>query len=438
MFKGKKNLQSVDEQKKQDVEASKDKLIDKEVKETVKANKPTKRKKVSKFKIKLILWLIFVSVLIGSGAAGGIYLYSNYYPKINSWLTKHNFKKGDVNNTNQETTNELKNRVNYNVQDYEYSKELIPTIVSNVSSGVVSIAVSNADLVPGQGIVNRTDRIGTGFIIDSKGVIVTNQHVVSDTNADYEVITNDNKSFIVTKILRDPVNDIALVFIDPQGTNLKPLPLGDSDKILVGQTVIAIGTPLGEFPGTVTVGVISGLHRTVVAGSSFLGSVKQYENVIQTDAAINPGNSGGPLINLDGQVIGINFATTSGADNISFALPINVVKARLNEYNTYGKFRFPFLGVRYVYISPQDAVRAGVPQGALVKGVVPDSPAQKVGVLPGDIIVQIDGKEVNANLWYLVQKHNVGDTITIKIWRYDKTSDKGEYKTLQVTLMERE
>jgi len=134
--------------------------------------------------------------------------------------------------------------------------------------------------------------------------------------------------------------------IKVDATDLSPIDFGDSENIVVGQTVIAIGTPLGDYAGTVTTGVISGLERSVTTGASWFGETsKDYENVIQTDAAVNPGNSGGPLLNTMGEVIGINFATTTNADNISFALPINVVKNRVEEYITYGKFIKPYLGL---------------------------------------------------------------------------------------------
>jgi serine protease Do len=138
---------------------------------------------------------------------------------------------------------------------------------------------------------------------------------------------------------------------------LATLQLGNSDSLKPGQLVIAIGTPLGEYAGSVTTGVVSGLNRSVTAGSQgFWGIAKTYEDVIQTDAAVNPGNSGGPLLNSSGEVIGVNFATTSVAENISFALPANFVSRRLDEYRKYGKFMKPYLGVEYQMISEQEAM----------------------------------------------------------------------------------
>src|SRR3989344_411696 len=190
----------------------------------------------------------------------------------------------------------------------------------------------------------RTQDIGSAFIVSEDGLIVTNKHVVSDSDVKYRVITNGDKEYEVEKIFRDPTNDLAIIKINAKG--LSPVELGDSDKLKVGQMAIAIGTALGEFRNTVTVGVISGLGRGINAGSPFEGLSERLDNVIQTDAAINPGNSGGPLLNSGGQVIGVNVAISQGAENIGFAIPINIVKDALNEFNRSGSFASkPFLGV---------------------------------------------------------------------------------------------
>jgi serine protease Do len=210
--------------------------------------------------------------------------------------------------------------------------------------------------------------IGSGFIVSADGLVVTNKHVVADTKAKYRVITKDDKEYEVKKIYRDPVNDLAILKIDALG--LKPVELGDSDKLKVGQFVIAIGTALGQFRHTVTTGVISGLGRGITAGSPFEGYVERLDNVIQTDAAINPGNSGGPLLNSAGQVIGVNVAVAAEGQNIGFALPINLVKESLVNFEKTGKFERPFLGVRYRMISQDLALLNNVPQGAYVVEVV--------------------------------------------------------------------
>ena len=175
--------------------------------------------------------------------------------------------------------------------------------------------------------------IGSGFIVSPDGLIITSKHVVSDTGATYKIITNDNKTYNVEKIYRDPSNDVAILKINPpSGTKLTPLSLGDSTNLTLGQTVIAIGTSLGEFTNTVTSGIVSGLGRGITAGSPFQGYVEKLDNAIQTDAPINPGNSGGPLLNSSGQVIGINTAIAQNGQNIAFAIPVNVIKTVLTRY----------------------------------------------------------------------------------------------------------
>jgi S1-C subfamily serine protease len=199
--------------------------------------------------------------------------------------------------------------------------------------------------------------------------------------------------------------------------------LGDSDKLKVGQTVIAIGTALGEFRSTVTKGVISGLGRGITAGSPFEGSEK-LDNVIQTDAAINPGNSGGPLFNSGGEVIGVNVAVSSAGQNIGFALPINIVKESIGNFKSTGQFDRPYLGVVYRMVSKQAALLNEVPSGAYVVEVVSGSPAEKAGVKVEDIITEVDGKklsdEKNTVLSTYINTRKIGDTITMKIWRDKK------------------
>ena len=292
-------------------------------------------------------------------------------------------------------------------------------IVKESQESVVSIAVSQITLKPGEGVGDKTSKIGTGFIVDESGIVVTNQHVVSDVNATYKVVLHNGDMFEVTKVLRDDISDVAVLRIDKKDKEIKALKLGDSDKLVVGQEVITIGTPLGEYSGSVTTGIISGLDRSVTAGTGWFGSTtKSYEGVIQTDAAINPGNSGGPLINSQGEVIGVNFATTSGADNISFALPINKVKSRLEEYRTYGKFIRPFLGVSYQMISEYEALYyKDVVPGALVVRIDPVSPAYAAGIRRGDFIIEFGGEKVDRSLAEMIQKHKVGESVEVKVWR---------------------
>jgi S1-C subfamily serine protease len=271
--------------------------------------------------------------------------------------------------------------------------------------------------------------IGSGFVVDgSQGLIVTNKHVVSATDATYTVITKDDKEYQVQKIYRDPVNDLAILKVDAE---LPSLEVGDSDKLKVGQFVIAIGTALGEFRHTVTTGVVSGLGRGIDAGDGFSGAAERLDNVIQTDAAINPGNSGGPLINSAGQVIGVNVAISQQGQNIGFALPINVVTKSLENFNTTGQFDRPFLGVKYRMIPKETALMNDVPEGAYIVEVVADSAADKAGVKQGDIIVKLDGKnvkEADGGLAEIINTLKPDQTVKAEIFR------DGQTKEVDVTL----
>lgn len=303
-------------------------------------------------------------------------------------------------------------------------ESVIVDVVEKSMDAVVSVAVSRLELQEGKGVVDASDKIGTGFVVDESGLIVTNQHVVSDPSETYKIVTSQGKSYEVDNFVIDDVNDIAILKVKTNGDKLQTLPLGDSSKLKAGQLVIAIGTPLGEYAGSVTTGVISGLNRSVAtsSGSFWSRTSKQYDDVIQTDAAINPGNSGGPLLNSAGQVIGVNFATTSGADNISFALPVDRVKMRLDEYRKYGKFIRPYMGVEFRMITKLDEqYYDNVKAGALVIRVTGDSPASKGGIKKGDIITKFAGKEVDTALTTLISQQKVGDEVSLEVYREGKT-----------------
>lgn len=270
--------------------------------------------------------------------------------------------------------------------------------------------------------------IGSGFIISEDGLIITNKHVVSDTEAEYQILTNDKKKYDVQKIYRDPLNDLAILKINPN-QKLKSIKMGDSNNLKLGQLVVAIGTPLGEFTNTVTMGIISGLGRGITAGSPFEGYVEKLDNVIQTDAAINPGNSGGPLINSRGEVIGVNTAIAQEGQNIGFAIPINVVKDLIQSFNERGgSFERPFIGVRYKMIDKQTAILNDVVEGAYIIEVVNNSPAEKAGLQPEDIIIEFDGQKVKGDdeneLAKIILNKKVGQTIEVKIWRNGDTITK--------------
>jgi S1-C subfamily serine protease len=278
--------------------------------------------------------------------------------------------------------------------------------------------------VPGQK-KNIEKNIGSGFIITEDGLILTNKHVVADTEATYQVLTYDKKKYDVEKIYRDPLNDLAIIKISAK-EKLKPLKLGDSSKIKLGQLVIAIGTPLGEFTNTVTSGIISGLGRGITAGSPLEGYVEKLDNVIQTDAAISPGNSGGPLLNSSGEVIGINTAIAQEGQNIGFAIPVNTAKELIENFEKRGGvFERPFLGIRYKIIDKQTAILNDVVEGAYVIEVIAGSPAEKAGIETEDIIIEFDGKKIKGdddqNLAKLILEKMIGETVNLKIWRNGQT-----------------
>ncbi len=280
---------------------------------------------------------------------------------------------------------------------------------------------------------------GSGFFVSNDGLIVTNKHVVSQIGVEYTVFTNDGKKHPATVIARDPILDLALIKIIPvNGVAFPYLSLGNSDSLKIGQSVIAIGNALGEYRNTVSVGVISGLARSLTAGTSG-GATEFLDRVIQTDAAINPGNSGGPLLDLSGKVIGVNVAIAQGSQNVGFALPINSIKGAINSVKTTGKIVRPYLGLRYVAITADLKAKNNltIDYGVLVKAgakgelaVMPGSPADKAGIVEGDIILEVDGEKLDedTSLASIVRQKNVGQIINLKILH------SGEEKTVQVTL----
>lgn len=265
---------------------------------------------------------------------------------------------------------------------------------------------------------------GSGFLISADGLIVTNKHVVSDKDATYEVLLNNGKKYTATVLARDAVLDVALVKIN--ATGLPYLELANSDTLEVGQSVIAIGNALGEFKNTVSVGVVSGLSRSITAGDG-MGMSERLDKVIQTDAAINPGNSGGPLLNLAGNVIGINVAVVQGSSNVGFALPVNSVKSAIDSVKMTGKIVRPYVGFRYVPITADLKAKNNltVDYGILIQrgqastdiAVIPGSPADKAGIVENDIILEINGVKIDQDNDFLslIRSKKVGDTITLKI-----------------------
>ncbi len=283
---------------------------------------------------------------------------------------------------------------------------------------------------------------GSGFIVSEDGLIVTNRHVVSDSEAKYSILMNDGKAYDVEVLARDEQLDIAVLKITdlPSDTKLTYLSFGDSEKLKLGQRVVAIGNALAEFRNSVSVGVVSGLARSITATDG-AGRSENLDQVIQTDAAINPGNSGGPLLNIKGEVIGVNVATSRGADNIGFALPAHVVKGVVESVKENGKIVRPFLGVRYIMITPQlkEKNNISVDYGALIArgeskdelAVMPGSPADKAGIVENDIILSIDGEKLEErDLATILRGKKTGDTIKVKIIH------KGEEQEKEIKLIE--
>jgi len=384
---------------------------------------------------KYLLWGAGVLLVLGAMTGGAVSDRLFGYRILDKWLPRESAQSAVLNN-----------------QKVLYEENVVIEVAEKVSPSVVTVGIKKTQILrqpqfndffsdpfgwfrsPSDGQTqerNIEQDIGSGFVISRDGLIVTNKHVVGDSEAGYSVITKDDKTYEVEKIYRDPANDLAILKINAD--ELQPVEMGDSSKLKVGQFVIAIGTALGEFRHTVTTGVVSGLGRGITAGSPFEAVAERLDNVIQTDAAINPGNSGGPLLNSAGQVIGVNTAISQEGQNIGFALPINIVMEAIDNFNQTGQFNRPYLGVRYRMIDQKTAIMNEVPQGAFVQEVITETPAGKGGVEEGDIIIRLGGEKVTGDdtgLAKLISKHKVGDKIEVVVWR------EGEEKTLTVTLEE--
>lgn len=330
-------------------------------------------------------------------------------------------------------------------------KNPIIDVIKKVGPAVVSIVITKklpkVDVLMPFGLViprNETENIkiggGSGFIVDPSGIILTNRHVVADPKSTYSVVTSDEKTYAAKILARDPINDIAILKI--QAKNLPVVKLGDSSMLELGQTVVAIGNALGTFQNTVSTGVVSGLSRFIHA-MDFSGHAEQLRGLIQTDAALNPGNSGGPLVNIFGQVVGINCAMVLGAQNIGFVIPINSAKRDLADLKKHGRIIKPSLGLRYVIINKElkDKYKLPVDYGALVTpeqepgqpAIIPGGPAERAGIMPMDIILEFDNKKVtekNGLLDY-IQEYKVGSNISLKILRNGRT------KKINIKLSER-
>ncbi len=319
-------------------------------------------------------------------------------------------------------------------------------VVSRVSPAVVSIIVEQSTEVRTQSNtdkklyddffgfalpVQQNDKKGTyrvgagsGFIISKEGLIITNRHVVQIPSATLVVILSNQKEYPAKVVAVDPLNDIALLKI--QATELPFLTFGDSGRVRIGETVIAIGNALGEFQNSVTKGIVSGINRKIVAGNGMTSDM--IEGAIQTDAAINQGNSGGPLINEEGNVIGINTALSHEGQLLGFAIPSNIVMNAVDSFTHFGRIVRPWLGVLYVMLNAEIKVENNLASdhGAFITpgtkaspGILKNSPADKIGLRERDIIISIDGIQIDEknSLSRVIGKHKVGDTITLTILR---------------------
>ncbi|MEK7565152.1 MAG: trypsin-like peptidase domain-containing protein [Patescibacteria group bacterium] len=283
---------------------------------------------------------------------------------------------------------------------------------------------------------------GSGFIVSRDGLILTNKHVVQDPEATYTVAMEDDRYFPAKVLVRDPINDIAILKIENDKEFIF-VKLSDANKLDLGETVVAIGNTLGEFKNTVSAGVVSGLSRFITAQNEFNGEPSFLRGLIQTDAAINPGNSGGPLINARGEAIGINVAVILGAQNVGFAIPINSAARDLEDLKKFGRLRKPFLGVRYLIINRdmKDKLKLPTETGAYVmkenapgdEAVVKNSPADKAGLKEKDIILEFNGAKLtnDKNLQDVLENCKIGESVPLRVLR-----NGGEIE-LKLTLEER-
>ncbi len=281
---------------------------------------------------------------------------------------------------------------------------------------------------------------GSGFIVNPNGIILTNKHVVIDPAAEYTVIMHDERKFKAQVLARDPVDDVAILKIE--GKNLPTVKLGESTGLELGEEVLAIGNALGIFKNTVSLGIISGLSRSIRAATAPMVAPQELRGLIQTDAAINPGNSGGPLVNLNGEAIGINAAIVFGAQNLGFAIPVNYAKRDLSDVQKFGHIKRPLLGLRYMNINEdvQARMKLVVGYGAMIVGqkphseaIIPGSPADKAKLKEKDILVECNGQKITETytIQDILEEKEVGDVLNFKIMRGKKAM------TVDVKLSER-
>ena len=312
-------------------------------------------------------------------------------------------------------------------------KKVLPAVVSVIISkyldvfstplGMSPLGIEKSFIIP-EGKKRIKIGGGSGFIVEKSGIILTNRHVVEEKKAEYSVVLNNGEIYVAKVLAKDIINDIAILKI--QAKNLPIIGLGDSSRLELGQTAIAIGNTLGAFQNTISKGVVSGLSREITASGKIDGKGQKLRGLIQTDAAINPGNSGGPLINTQGNAIGINAAMIYGAENIGFALPINPAKKDLKDLRSFGKIRSPFLGVKYIILDKeiQEKYKTILDHGALIisKSLLEKNITEKSGLREEDIILEIGNEKVSFQnpLEQILQKFQINQDVALKIFRNNK------------------
>ncbi|MFH1427457.1 MAG: trypsin-like peptidase domain-containing protein [Patescibacteria group bacterium] len=312
-------------------------------------------------------------------------------------------------------------------------KKIMPSVVSVSVYDYEEIITIN--LITGERSSKNEKRqmgSGTGFIISADGLILTNKHVVNsgkENSAEYQIILNSGKKYYAQLIGKDPINDLAVLKIFDK--NLPFVELGDSDKLQIGSSVIAIGNVLGQYQNSVTKGIVSGLGRSIVASDQTGGNAEALDNVIQTDAEINFGNSGGPLVDLEGKVVGINVAIDQAGSAIGFAIPINDARPVIKSVQEVGRIIRPRLGVRYIMLTPEIAEERNASRnsGALIiegelgsPAILEGSPAYLAGLQAGDVIFEINAIKIEGSntLLSVIQKYKPGNKIGMKVQRGNK------------------
>ena len=376
---------------------------------------------------------------VRAGMAAGFLLLTLGVGFLGGWLGAHAENSG---NSIQASLSDSQKVVTSQSQLIsQIAKTLGPSVVSVDVLGQTASSNTFFDFFGnGGGTTQQTESAGTGIILSKDGLIMTNRHVVPSGTTSVSVTLSDGTQLDNVQVLgrttdSDSLDVAFLKITDDKGHKLTPAVLGNSSKVAVGDAVVAIGNALGQFQNTVTSGIISGFGRSVQAGdSSGSGSAENLNDLFQTDAAINEGNSGGPLVNMNGQVIGMNTAIASGSQNIGFAIPINDLVGLVKQVEQSGKFQRPFLGVRYIPLTADvdKQYNLKVSQGAFIApttdgtdAVIADSPAAKAGLQVNDVIEKADGQTIDQNhsLTSIIDQHQVGDTFKMQVLRDSKTID---------------